>query len=90
MATAAYKTWKVADCTIIKKRDEDGDISYSVVEPGRAWAENFDTLADAREYIRDAKNNETMDEIHGLLGDLDLSDKATTRKLAAILAYLKK
>lgn len=88
--TKSFKTWKVGIHTIIKKRDEDGDVSYSVVEPGRAWADTFDTMADAREHIRDQQNNETLDEVHNLLGELDLSDKETTKKLAAILAYLKK
>lgn len=90
MTTATFKTWKIGAYTILKKRDEDGDIRYLVIDPAKAYADDFDTLADAREHIRDERNNGRLDEVHNLLGDLDLGDKETSRKLAAIIAYLKK
>ena len=75
MATTTYE---------ITKRREDGETYYDVDD------QTFDTLAEAREWIRFERNQEMADEAQALIGDLDFNDPATARKLKTIMAYLKK
>lgn len=87
--TTALKTWQNGEYTISKIRDEDGDIEYLVTLPD-GDTEGFADLESAREWITYDRNGNTLNEIENLLCGIDLSEKATTRKFAAVLAYLRK
>lgn len=89
MTQTTLKTWMDGAYKIDKTRDEDGMIEYLVTLPD-GDTEGFSDLESAREWITYDRNGNTLNAIHDLLGDLDLSEKATARKFAAVLAYLKK